>query len=195
VPLEADYRDAEFLACDLETTGLKPDRDEIVSVGWVVVRSGRVRLAEASELVVRTNRSVGGSATVHGLLDDALQNGVRLEEALGAFLAALSSRVLLVHHAPLELGFLNAACKRLYGVPLHAQVVDTLELAARRMRQKGLEAREGDLRLPNLRARYSLPRYRTHGALSDALGTAELFLALAAELAGTGKLPLRRLLR
>ena len=44
----------------------------------------------------------------------------------------------------------------------------------------------GDLRLFNLRPRYNLPRYKAHNALSDAIATAELFMALAAEMAPGG---------
>jgi len=44
-----------------------------------------------------------------------------------------------------------------------------------------------DLRLFNLREAQQLPRYRAHNALSDALATAELFLALAAHADPAGK--------
>ena len=46
---------------------------------------------------------------------------------------------------------------------------------------EAIEIAPGDLRLFNLRERYHLPNYKAHNALSDAISTAELFLALAAE--------------
>ena len=43
---------------------------------------------------------------------------------------------------------------------------------------------------PNLRPRYNLPQYKAHNALSDALATAELFLAMADNLYPEKPIPL-----
>lgn len=190
-----DYRAAEFLALDLETTGLDPARDQIISVGYVPLRAGRIRLAEARHALVRIEASVAQSAAVHGILDAHLSDGAALEAVLDGLLEALAERVLLVHHAPLDLGFLHAACRRCYGVPLSVRVVDTLALTERRARHRRADLPEGALRLHALRQRYGLPRYPAHDALTDALATAELFLAIAADMARDGPLPLRMLLR
>ena len=41
----ADYRDIEFVALDLETTGLDASQDEILSIGLVSLKAGRIELA------------------------------------------------------------------------------------------------------------------------------------------------------
>ncbi len=63
-------------------------------------------------------------------------------------------------------------------------MVDTLELEARfhrhrraRMLATMLGRAPASLRLDASRRRYRLPRYSAHHALTDALATAELFLA------------------
>ena len=67
--------------------------------------------------------------------------------------------------------------------PLVAQqTIDTLEIAQRVFERRNHTIQPGDLRLFNLRPRYNLPQYRAHNALSDALATAELFLAMAENL-------------
>ena len=195
-PRGRDYREAEFLALDLETTGLDPARDEIVSIGYVPLRAGRIRLAEARRMLVQIEDSVAQSATIHGILDAHLAEGRALEDVLADLLEALAGRVLLAHHAPLDVGFLTAACRRCCGAPLSApRVVDTLALAERCTRQRRKDVPEGTLRLDALRRHYGLPRYPAHDALTDALATAELFLALTADMARGKPLPLRMLLR
>lgn len=189
-----DYREADFLALDLETSGLNPARDEIISIGYVPLRRGRVRLREARHRLVRIRGGVAQSAALHGLTDDRLAEGRALGAVLAEVLEALAGRVLLVHHAPLDVGFLHAACGHHYGVGLSARVVDTLALAARRARRRQDDLPEGALRLHALRRRYGLPRYPAHDALTDALATAELFLALSADMARGQPLPLRGLL-
>jgi len=110
-------------------------------------------------------------------------------------LMALSGRVLLAHHAPIELGFLNAACERIYGYPLLTRAVDTLELEKRNRQQRNQPLDGGVLRLAKARETYNLPRYRAHNALVDAVASGELFLAQAAhKAAGGAKLMLRELM-
>ncbi len=191
----ADVREMEFVALDLETTGLDPQHDEIASVGYVEVRNGRVCLATARHRLVRIEGSVAQSATLHHLVDAQLAEGLPLDEVLGELLETLAGRALILHHAPFDLGFLNAACRRFWDVPLNAYVVDTLALARRRHhRGAHREPKKGELRLHALRTRYGLPRYAAHDALSDALATAELFLAFVAHWAGDQRLPLRAML-
>ena len=62
---------APLLAIDLEMTGLDPSTDAIVSIGWVPIDQGAIDLGGASEvgLAADTSRSVGHSATIHGIRD------------------------------------------------------------------------------------------------------------------------------
>lgn len=182
----------ELLAIDLETTGLDPRRDELLSVGMVVVRGGQVLLGTARHLPVRPQGQVGDSAVVHGLTDDALAQAPSMEQVLPQVLAALvheapppeadqgaapPRRVLLAHFAQVETTFLAAACRQVYGAAVGVPVVDTLELAQRLLRVPHHELQAGMVRLDTCRRRHGLPRYRAHSAVTDALACAELFLA------------------
>lgn len=190
-----DARRTEYLALDLETTGLEPNRDAIVSVGHVPIVGRRIRCADARHEYVRLNRSVKDSATIHHIRDADLDDGCPEADALAAVLFALRGRVLLVHHAPVDLRFLQSACRRLYDRPLLVRVVDTLDLARRRRARGNRQIQDDELRLHALRRSYNLPRYPAHDALSDAVATAELFLAMLPEWCGDESLPLRTILR
>lgn len=190
-----DAARVEYLALDLETTGLDPASDSIVSVGYVPVVDRGVRLHGARHRYVRIDGSVAQSATIHHIVDADLDGAQEAPDVLAALLDALRGRVLLVHHAPVDLGFLHAACRRAFGVPLVAPVVDTLDLARRRRERGDASTREGELRLHALRTAYGLPRYPAHDALTDALATAELFLAMFPDWAGNDRLALRTILR
>ncbi|MCW8976917.1 MAG: exonuclease domain-containing protein, partial [Sedimenticola sp.] len=103
-----------------------------------------------------------------------------LEEVLPIVLNALKGKALLAHHAAIEYEFLNNACMNIYGFPFLCPVVDTLALEVRQFRMQDKAIRSGDLRLAKARARYGLPRYPAHNALTDALAAGELFLAQVA---------------
>ncbi|WP_109474016.1 3'-5' exonuclease [Ornithinimicrobium cavernae] len=189
--------DLELLALDLETTGLDPARHEVLSIGTVPVHGLTIELGGARQYAVRPAGSsgVGGSAVVHGITDDAAAAGAGLEEVLPLVLADLGERVLLAHHAAIEVGFLRSAC-RTHGLILSdVVVVDTVRLQRRVLRRDRPHGHvtEDELGLAAARRHLGLPRYRSHDALTDALACAELYLAQVAAL-GEG-LTLRQLVR
>ena len=164
-----------LLAVDVETTGLNPAKDRILSIGWVPLDGLAISLGGAHYRVIKPEggqESVGESATIHGLTDDDVAAGEALE-------TVLAGRAMLVHYEPIEREFLTHACRRCFGSGLKVPMVDTLEIEKRHMQRMATFPRGEDLRLPRIRQRYGLPRYRSHNAATDALATAELYLVLA----------------
>ncbi|MCF8017280.1 MAG: 3'-5' exonuclease, partial [Chromatiaceae bacterium] len=106
--------------------------------------------------------------------------GLRQGRVLRELLGVLAGRVLIAHHAKIELSFLDAACRELYGGGLLVRCVDTEVLARRTFERRNIPFRPSELRLHALCERYNLPRYRAHNAFYDALAAAELFLAQVA---------------
>lgn len=184
-----------LLAVDIETTGLDPRRDHVLSIGFVPVDGLVIDLSGAFHEVIRSDVSVGQSATVHGLTDDRLAAGAELSSVLPALLTALTGRVLLAHFSVIEEGFLGQACLARYGVPLPLSSVDTLELHRRIITSPSGAPSAGALRLPAARDHFHLPRYRGHEALTDALACAELYLAQASYLSRNGEVTLKTLQR
>jgi len=189
-----NIREMSIVCLDLETTGLDPSTDRIVSAGYVILDGTSIRCETAEHILVRIDGSVEQSATIHQIKDTDLDDGVPERKMLHQLLHVLAGRVLLVHHAPMDVGFLNAACKRHHGTPFVARTVDTLPMARQLRERGGNRTKDGELRLHALRTHYGLPRYPAHNALSDALATAELYLALLTHWAGEESLPLRSLL-
>lgn len=189
-PADTPADSLPMLTLDLETTGLDPGSDAILSYGWVPVDAGSITLAGARHILVRADRDVGASATIHGITDDELATGISPASALDDLFTALTGRVLLAHHARLEVGFVAAATERAYGIRPPFVVVDTMETERRIQTTPWVpEPRPGSLRLWAARERYRLPVYRAHNALADAQSCAELHLAQVAELAACSDRP------
>jgi len=177
---KSDCREIEIVALDLETTGLDPRRDDILSIGLVHIDHFSVKLSTAWHGVVRVDRDIPGeTAVIHQITDDQSAAGAPIEELLPQLLARLAGKPMLVHYSAIEQNFISAACQRLYGAPFVVPIIDTLEIGQRVFQRQNHTIQAGDLRLFNLRPRYNLPHYKAHNALSDALATAELFLAMA----------------
>ena len=175
---DSDWRQVDYLAVDYETTGLDHKKDQILSFGFTTVRGSSIYLNDAVHMLTKPTVDIPeASAVVHGILDDEAASAKPLEEALPILLSALAGKVMLAHHAGIEYHFLSNACKRLYGYPFIGPVVDTLALEVRSFRNRDKAIQAGDLRLAAARARYGLPRYPAHNALTDAIAAGELFLA------------------
>ncbi len=181
----ADLGEVGFLAVDLETTGLEPARDEIVSAAWVALDARAVDLSTARlRFAAPEGAMPETSAVIHGIGDDAAARGSPLRSVLEELLAALAGKVLVAHNAPFEIAMIDAACRRVLGGRFVARSVDTLALARKALEARGEAAYPeagANLRLDAVRRAHNLPRYRAHDALSDAVAAAELFLAQVAE--------------
>jgi DNA polymerase III subunit epsilon len=182
-PGRTPWREANFTVVDLETTGLDPSRDEIISFGTVAVSSGRVIAGEMRSELIRPERMPeADTIRIHGLRESDLAGAPPLEEALPELLDLLAGRVLVAHVASIETGFLRAALER-QGLELRNPVVDTAGLFRELRRLRRSEPGETDpVRLSELARSLGLPVHRPHHAVGDALTTAQAFLALATHL-------------
>ena len=183
------------MAVDLETTGLDPQLDEIITIGLVCLRGLRIDLCTAQHRYILTNRDIPErSAVIHKVTDDRAAAGEPLAGAMTELLSLLAGRVMIAHHARFELQFLNAACERLFGSKFLVPVVDTQWIMKRWLERRDLAYSSKELRLGAIRKRYGLPQYRAHNALSDALSAAELFIAQVAQRGSEQHLPLKQFL-
>lgn len=184
--------DCDFLVLDIETTGLSIKDDILLSIGYVLIKAREIQLKSAQHLLVQSDASVGQSATIHGIHDQDLQNqGKTLDDAMEKLLKDLSGKVLVVHYAKLDYAMLNKICHELYNTPLLCPMIDTLEVERHRHKKHYPTHHSPALQLDACRERYNLPRYRAHNALTDAIATAELWLAQSAHIQEKTQHPLR----
>ena len=177
-----------LIAMDFETTGIDARRDDIVSIGLVPMSLQRIRLRESRHWILKPNAHLREeSVVIHGITHSEIEDAPDLERILGELLTIMAGKVVVVHHRNIERNFLDAALKQRLGEGILFPVIDTLELEARlhRRRPPGLIARlfgrrPESIRLPESRARYHLPHYHAHHALTDALACAELLQAQVA---------------
>jgi len=177
-PPDVPWREATFSVVDLEATGLDLCQDEVVSVGVVVVRGGRIT-ADRWYQPVRPARPIDPEAMkVHGLTAAELAGAPALSEVLPELTQRLRGTTIVAHAAWVERAFLDRAL-RPRGEKLPERLVDTAGLA----RAAGLAVHATHAPdLEGLARHLGLPVHTPHHALGDALTTAEVLLVLAARL-------------
>ena len=173
----------DYLVLDMETTGLNATNDHVLSLGWVIIEQGSIKLATAQLLLVNHGPVSASTVGLHMITDEDLnRQGIAPQTALDQLQQALTNKFLIVHHAPIEASFLKHLWQQFNRPAITLNIIDTL-LFERTQKSKTQEYfRDDAFRLNNCRRRYSLPDYSSHNALTDALATAELFLAQAAHI-------------
>jgi DNA polymerase-3 subunit epsilon len=174
----------DIVSLDFETTGLDPDKDRIVSIGLVEVERLGIKLDSCWHQVISTNKELSAqSVVIHQITDDQSVEGMSIEKAIPKLLERLRGKVMLVHNARVEQGFINKICQTLYGSDFVIPIIDTQFLAKRSLDRSNQHYKNNDLRLFNLRKNFNMPAYKAHNALMDAIATAELFLAMVNNIA------------
>lgn len=176
-PLSTSIYACPILAIDFETTGFNPNKDQVVSIGWVPIRQREIILSESRHYLVQTPKTVGQSAQFHGLLDRDLRQAHDIKTLLIELLESYAGYVFLAHHAQLEQAFLAQVTQNCFGGKPQVRFIDTMAIEQKQLARRGTPVKHNALQLPQCLKRHRLPATRTHQALEDAYGCALLFLA------------------
>lgn len=179
----------EFVALDIETTGLDARRHAIVSIGLIPFTLERIRTDQAWYQLVRPYGDLlPESVTFHHITHSDIRQAPRFAESLNRLLERLAGKIAVVHYRNIERTFMDEAVQHAVGESLLFPLIDTMQIEANlyTQRQPGwllrlLGKQRLSIRLADSRSRYGLPLYQAHHALTDALATAELFQAQVAK--------------
>jgi DNA polymerase-3 subunit epsilon len=175
-PLAAcTLREQRWVVLDLETSGLNFNKDQVLSIGAVVIEDGAVDFSRQFErTLLREQPRLGASVLIHGLGPEALAAGEDPAHALLDFMTFVGDSPLLAFHAPFDERMLARALKDSLGYTLQHPFLDVAELAP--MLCPDASLREAGL--DDWTAHFGLQVGERHHASADALVTAELAMLL-----------------
>ncbi len=193
----SDYR---FVVFDTELTGLKNNKDEIIAIGGVRINNLQIDLGDTFHCYIRPEKLDHTKATlVHKITPEQLKIVPPLAEVLPQFLSFVGTDLLVGHFIGLDMGFLNAATRKLYSGTLANSCLDTLRMAQIYKRvilgryHENSTSSKDSYNLQSLSIEFNLPFFDAHDALEDALQTAYLFIFLAKKMQKYGVVSLRDL--
>ena len=172
---ERRVSDVEFVAVDLETTGLNLNRDQVLSIGAVVIEDGAVDFSQLFERTLhRAETKLSPSVLIHGLGPSAIAAGSDPVQALLEFMEFVGDSPLLAFHARFDQHMLGRALKDSLGYRLAHPFLDVAEIAPMLCPQAPIR----DAGLDDWIEYFNLQVGERHHASADALATAELMLIL-----------------
>ena len=168
--------DGEFVAFDLETTGLSARQDAITEIGAVIMRGGEI--LDRFQTFVDPHRPLDKRIVeLTGITDEMLCGAPDIAEVLPKFLDFCGNRPLCAHNADFDVGFLTAAAQKL-DIPFAPTYVDTLILA------QNLMPKLGKYKLNIVADALGLPDFQHHRASDDAVTCGHMlarFIGMLAE--------------
>ncbi|MDR3552902.1 MAG: exonuclease domain-containing protein, partial [Clostridia bacterium] len=118
--------EGEFIAFDLETTGLGYENDRITEIGAVRIVGGIV--TDSFDTFVNPHRHIPAEITQLTSITDAMvADAPDEDEAVRLFLEFCGAAVLVAHNAAFDTGFIKAACRRC-GMKFDSTFIDTIPL-------------------------------------------------------------------
>jgi len=196
----AAWVESEWLAFDLETTGIDKHHDVPVSFALVTLEGGEV-VASRYSVVDPGRRIPEGAAAVHGISTEQAQaEGITLEEAVGEIAGVLvdaSKRGVPVvgFNLSYDLTMMDACCRRLDGRGLVERgwagpVLDPLVMDKELVRfRKG----SGSRKLERLIVEFGITNEAAHDARGDAVASALLLRKFAEKYPEVGEVDLDQL--
>lgn len=159
----------KYVVFDFETTGLSPQKNEIIQIGAVKFDENDKEIARFNQLV-RPQHSVLSDAIseLTQIFSQELIDKPIIEEVLPDFLNFIQGNLLVAHNAPFDISFLYQAIidSDIRGVE-NFKIYDTLSESKHFLRRRSYKL-ESFKELLNL-------NLRSHDALNDCLITAALY--------------------
>ncbi|MNM97599.1 DNA polymerase III PolC-type [compost metagenome] len=176
--LNAPENAEEIVSIDLETTSLDPRSADILSIGAVLIRRGKMILGERLELLVEPPPSLDGeSIRIHKLRRADLQGQLPLADALRRLLAFVGDRPLLGYYLSFDVAVLRRHLREQLGESLNNPCIEVSGLYHRKVSRRFPDLHL-DLRFDTLARTLDIPVHGRHTALGDAQAVALMFLRL-----------------
>ncbi|POF40149.1 DNA polymerase III subunit epsilon [Pseudomonas laurylsulfativorans] len=172
---ECSLREQRWVVLDLETTGLNLNKDQVLSIGAVVIEDGAIDFRQLFERTLQYPQvKLGPSVLIHGIGPSAIAAGSDPAEALLDLMEYLGDSPVLAFHAPFDQHMLGRALKDHLGCKLQHTFLDVADIAPLLCPQANIR----EAGLDDWIDWFKLEVFERHHASADALATAELALIL-----------------
>lgn len=160
-----------YIAFDIETTGLDPMENEIIEIGALKVREGRVadRFIEFIRPLAPISPMITG---LTGITDEMVADAGPRSRVISRFLDFCGDDILIGHNVIFDYSFVKCSAAQ-DGLAFEKLGIDTLKIA------KKVHADLDSKSLGSLCSYYHIENKSAHRAYHDALATAKLYQTLA----------------
>lgn len=161
----------DFIAVDIETTGLSPVKDKIIEIGAVKVKDGKI-VDQFSKLIDPKIELTERIVSLTGITDDMLEGKEQIETVIRQFCEFAEELPLLGHNVLFDYSFLKTAATK-EKLSFERKGIDTLFIS--RVLHEELESKS----LGSMCEYYGIVNENQHRAYDDAVAAMELYFKFA----------------
>ena len=168
----------EYICLDCETTGLNPNKDEILSIGAVLIKNNKVLMRKTLNIFVKPSKKVTAeSIKIHRIRPIDLENAIRPKLAIFELLEFIGNRPIVGYYIKFDIAMISKYTKKYIGIKLPNETIEVSSMYYK-TRKKSSEYEFIDLKFDTIMQELDIPELGKHDALNDAIMTSMMFLKL-----------------
>ena len=168
----------EYVCFDCETTGLDPKKDDIVSIGAVIIKNNTIISSKKFVKFVKPKTKLQADAIkIHHIRECDLEDAEDIDKVIEEFLEFIGNRTLVGYFLEFDMAMINKYLKPKVGITLPNKA---LEVSAIYYDYKIEKIPQGniDLRFNTIMEELNIPTLGKHDAYNDAIMTSMIFIKL-----------------
>ena len=172
------YSGMELVVLDTETTGLNPQKDEILSIGAVIIRDNKILMNQSFECFVKPSANISKeSIKIHHIRECDLSEAIEVEDAIRQLLDFIGNRPIVGYYIDFDHKMISKYTKQIIGSALPHPTIELSSMYYKRYR-KSSSYEFVDLHFDAMMNALELPFLGKHDALNDAIMSAMIYLKL-----------------
>ena len=169
----------EYVCLDCETSGLNPQKDEILSIGAVHIKDNKILMRKTFNIFLKPSKNINvESIKIHHIRPVDLENGIDAQEAIYQLLDFIGSRPIIGYYIKFDVAIISRYTKEFIGIKLPNKTIEVSSMYYKTIRKRS-DYQFVDLRFDTILKKLDIPILGKHDALNYALMTAMIFLKLA----------------
>jgi len=168
----------EFICFDCETTGLNPKKDDIISIGAVIIKNNTIVSSKKFVKFVKPKTKLQIEAIkVHHIREMDLEEAEDINDVIEEFLEFIGNRKLVGYFLEFDVAMINKYLKPKLGINLPNKRYEVSAIYHDWKIEK-IPQSNIDLRFDTILKDLKIPLFGKHDAYNDAIMTAMMFLKL-----------------
>lgn len=168
----------EYVCFDCETTGLDPKKDDIVSIGAVIIKNNTIVSSKKFVKFVKPKTKLQAEAIkIHHIRECDLEDAEDINIVVEEFLNFIGNRTLVGYYLEFDIAMINKYIKPKIGITLPNKILEVSAIYYDYKIEKIPQANI-DLRFNTIMEELKIPSLGKHDAYNDAIMTSLIFIKL-----------------
>jgi len=170
--------DNEYVCFDCETTGLNPKKDDIISIGAVIIKNNTIVSSKKFIKFIKPKTKLQAEAIkIHHIRECDLNDAEEIDEVITEFIDFIGNRPLVGYFLEFDIAMINKYLKPKLGITLPNKAYEVSEIY-HDYKIEIIPQSHIDLRFNSIMEELNIPNLGKHDAYNDAIMTAMIFIKL-----------------